>query len=113
MREFRVILVFLYALLSSASLSASVLDLDSETVENADIYFLMGYKDFLDGQYGAAAESFYQATVSEGQPEIINKARFYLSLTQAKLGNKKFSASNAAWVNQYTLLSQEKELFKE
>ena len=82
------------------------------SVEDSDILFLLGYHNFISGKFDQAAEHFSQSTKSQGDELIINKARLFLALSQAKLKNKMDSAQNAAKVNFDQLDSRERELFK-
>ncbi len=110
MSAFKIILLLLIIAFSTHPLMARTSE--EEMIQDAEIHFLFGYKDFIDKRYDLAADAFYKATQSEGRPELINKAQLYLALSQAKLGNKAFSSSNAVNVKRELLTNKEKELFK-
>lgn len=98
-----------------ASFAEIELNKDDEihtSVEDADILFLLGYHEFISGKFDQAAEHFFQSSKSQGDQLVINKARLFLALSQAKLKNKLDSAQNAAKVNFDQLDSRERELFK-
>lgn len=82
------------------------------SVENSDIFYLLGYQDFISGHFAEAADHFFLATKSEDNEVKLNKARLFLALSQAKLRNKVNSAFNAATVKSDLLDVRERELFK-
>ena len=84
----------------------------AQTVEDGELFYLIGFNELTSGRLEAAADYFYQASLQKGTPEIVNKSLFYLSVTQSKLGNKPGAAYNASLIKESNLTAQERKFLE-
>jgi hypothetical protein len=105
----------LYSILFFFTLSMALGQILDETndVEKSDLYFSLGHQEFVNKNYGFAADYFYETLVSNPRKEIANNAVLYLALSQIMLKNKEGAAFNASYVVEEDLIKKDKiRLFK-
>ena len=86
-------------------------NVSAEEILDSDIHYLLGYQAFLTQSFGECADQFYLSLASENSERTHNAARLYLSLCQAKLGNKSFAIYNMARTNPYFFNQDQKIYF--
>jgi hypothetical protein len=100
MRGFKLNLTFLLVLFSANIFAEEILD--------SDLHYILGYQAFLSQSYGECADQFYLSLNSENSNRTHNAARLYLSLCQAKIGNKSFATYNMARIDPYFFTPDQK-----